>query len=565
MVFIIVLAIQLGFSISSFAAPANQLHLVSIYESYQGKSSQKHPIGFVNLTLTGTGRTTLALSSYEPTHWIIKVSPGVTVDRVYLNGYHFQFVSGVSPHKVEKTVFLTNGRFLQPFASNKTNAVKLAHQFEDLTHIPFTTSIQSRRSGQVFTINIQPRKTDMGFTLFPFKNPAQMSSNTDILSMVNQTRDFVKQRSDVVFLHYDDAVPWEKALLCDPEKHIKMGDISCLPKSLQDEWRMQKALFGKGEPFANKKIFLGINAININRDGLASCWTEDSQHASLSHSDCAHFAQLDFKSPFVYAAYYNFVMLAYEFFKPQYLAIGQEANILASRVIQQYGTVDKIQDSNIWEEYIAFNKKIYWTLKLQGLKIPIFNTLQYENLIGLMLPSEMRDESRISWLVRQGTRLMVDSDYVGLSVYPTSVCQVKVESTYFVTAQKIAKALNKKIAIEETGFFSKSIGPFITDHRDYSEFYSSGQCGQVSETDQKNYLETLFRFAHSHEVPLLINYLPIDYQFEFGTDTLSLTFGFTGLAYYTESIQKKPSNDVWDYFYKQGGARSSYFRSIWSY
>jgi hypothetical protein len=36
---------------------------------------------------------TLLLSSYEPVHWIVTLSPGTQIDSVLLNGYHSQSIA----------------------------------------------------------------------------------------------------------------------------------------------------------------------------------------------------------------------------------------------------------------------------------------------------------------------------------------------------------------------------------------------------------------------------------------------------------------------------------------
>jgi hypothetical protein len=66
-----------------------------IYESRSDHSYGNHPTGTATVHVRRTVPHVLVLSSYEPTQWTLDVAPGARIERIILNGYHAQTLSGV--------------------------------------------------------------------------------------------------------------------------------------------------------------------------------------------------------------------------------------------------------------------------------------------------------------------------------------------------------------------------------------------------------------------------------------------------------------------------------------
>ncbi|AKT42625.1 hypothetical protein [Chondromyces crocatus] len=67
-----------------------ELHLLSVYESHGNHGWNHHPEGEASVHVERQGPVVLALSSYEPVYWKVTAAPGVTLEKVILNGYHDQ-------------------------------------------------------------------------------------------------------------------------------------------------------------------------------------------------------------------------------------------------------------------------------------------------------------------------------------------------------------------------------------------------------------------------------------------------------------------------------------------
>lgn len=106
---------------------AKELHLIGIYEP-GGTSSDAGPTVVVD-----NGKTNiLVLSAYERTTWKIDVRAGSQVEKVYLNGYHSQFIAGVSEDVVELRSYDQTGGYWD-LAYEYQSASTLISTFESLT------------------------------------------------------------------------------------------------------------------------------------------------------------------------------------------------------------------------------------------------------------------------------------------------------------------------------------------------------------------------------------------------------------------------------------------------
>lgn len=182
----------------------------------------------------------------------------------------------------------------------------------------------------------------MGFTPWPYDLT---------IEAIEDTYDFIHQNATIISYHFDNGVPWDEAFNNTP-----------LPTHLKNDWqgRLDKTK-------DDMKVLLSLTPINFSRDGLALNWAENGDNKPLSEE----WGGVEFDNPKVIKAYTNYVLRAVEFFKPDFLSIGIEANILISNVPQH------------WDAYLALNQSVYKAVKARHPDLPVFSTVQYEHFRGI--------------------------------------------------------------------------------------------------------------------------------------------------------------------------------------
>ncbi|MGB3405264.1 MAG: hypothetical protein WBA77_21450 [Microcoleaceae cyanobacterium] len=148
-------------TISTFYNTSNsdqELHLISVYEANSNHSHGNHPTGMAEVKITRQDKPiVLALSSYEPVKWQLKIAPGVQIEKIILNGYHDQQISGISGVPVEEYSYQDTGNYLGNFPyrweniSNSSSSPGLVNQLNQLTGTPLT-SFQGCYRGTQFKI-----------------------------------------------------------------------------------------------------------------------------------------------------------------------------------------------------------------------------------------------------------------------------------------------------------------------------------------------------------------------------------------------------------------------------
>ncbi|MEB3277571.1 MAG: hypothetical protein VKK42_01440 [Lyngbya sp.] len=145
---------------SAFVTSASgdkELHLVGVYESHPHHSGNHHPMGEAQVRVTRQGKPIiLALSSYEPVNWKIEVERGVEIEKIIVNGYHDQKVTGVSGVPIEEYSYKETGKYLGDFlykwtSAENTGTSALVTQLNQLTGTELT-SFQGCYRGTQFEI-----------------------------------------------------------------------------------------------------------------------------------------------------------------------------------------------------------------------------------------------------------------------------------------------------------------------------------------------------------------------------------------------------------------------------
>ncbi len=93
--------------------PTPEIHVIGVYETI-GHSFQQHVTGSATVRIKYNHSApmkpiTLVLSSYEATNWNIQRDPGAIVEKVVLNGYYAQSVTGLSGVPVSTYTYAGGG------------------------------------------------------------------------------------------------------------------------------------------------------------------------------------------------------------------------------------------------------------------------------------------------------------------------------------------------------------------------------------------------------------------------------------------------------------------------
>ncbi|NEQ77624.1 MAG: hypothetical protein F6K23_34200 [Okeania sp. SIO2C9] len=105
---------------SSFFNTSNrekELHLIGVCEARSDHRGGYHPTGTINIKIERKNQPViLALSSYEPVHWNVSLAKEVKLEKVIINGYHDQKISGISGIPIEEFSYQGTGSYIGKFA-----------------------------------------------------------------------------------------------------------------------------------------------------------------------------------------------------------------------------------------------------------------------------------------------------------------------------------------------------------------------------------------------------------------------------------------------------------------
>ena len=99
----------------------------------------------------------LVLSAYEPVQWNVSLKTGVNLEKIIVNGYHDQKVSGVADVPIEEFSYQETGNYFGKFAyrwdkfSPSADTLSLVTNLEQLTKTSLV-SFQGCYRGTSFTV-----------------------------------------------------------------------------------------------------------------------------------------------------------------------------------------------------------------------------------------------------------------------------------------------------------------------------------------------------------------------------------------------------------------------------
>jgi hypothetical protein len=120
------------------------VYLGAVYETRSDHEYGYHPTGEAYVEFTLPGENVLALSAYEPTHWVVEVTPGASLQKVVLIGYHTQTADvpegvALEVHDYESTDSpLAACGYSLPYNGGGCDTDQLIANVETITGLPVT-------------------------------------------------------------------------------------------------------------------------------------------------------------------------------------------------------------------------------------------------------------------------------------------------------------------------------------------------------------------------------------------------------------------------------------------
>ncbi|MBM3736602.1 MAG: hypothetical protein FJW39_12530 [Acidobacteria bacterium] len=319
-----------------------------------------------------------------------------------------------------------------------------------------------------------------------------------------QTYRFIPSHSDVSGLFLQDGVPWEEAL--------SGRGMRAYPRTFVEFIRFHRALMELNMP--RHARYLAVAPLSLAFDGIQPLWAETA-NMPLPYP----WNTYDFDHRLVKEALLNHMREMIGYFEPVYFSLGVESNILLARAPQH------------WQTYLDLHRFLYTSLKREFPRLTILFSIQYEHFIGAH--AESAELARSGAELRELRPLMEMTDALAVSSYPYLVKDLVAGADYFDPAINFAAGFNKPVAIDQTGMTTRDLtlgGVLITGN----------------ERSQDSFLGNLLNLAAAKKFLFVINFVPIDFGDNHGTDDIARAWSFTGLA--TEDGRPKPSLATWDRF-----------------
>ncbi len=281
---------------------------------------------------------------------------------------------------------------------------------------------------------------------------------------VDWTYNSINENGDILAHHIEEGVPWSEAengkpFADDFENSLKM--------------RIEKTS-------ADKKIFLSLNSINVARNGLALY-----RGKAINMELPEQWKSVKLNSQQVKLVYLKYILRMIEIFKPQYLAIGIEVNLLIRNT------------PALWPQYLDLHRNIYSEIKKRHPKLKIMATVDANPLL-----EGYTDEDNYKAQIKGLQELLPYVDMLGVSVHPV---MSKYHADFLPPDifDKIFTFTKKPIAITESSYPAQ----IWTIKVNGMKFDFNG-----SEVKQNNFLLTMLNAAEKYRSPFVINFTIRDYD-----------------------------------------------------
>ena len=133
---------------SSYVGSSNgnkELHLIGVYEATSEHGNGNRATGAIEVKVERRNKPIiLALSAYEPVNWNVTLEPGAVIEKIIVNGYYNQTVSGVSGVPIQVHTEEATGNFIGNFiykwgATPESNTPSLVTQLEQMNGTSLTS------------------------------------------------------------------------------------------------------------------------------------------------------------------------------------------------------------------------------------------------------------------------------------------------------------------------------------------------------------------------------------------------------------------------------------------
>jgi len=381
---------------------------------------------------------------------------------------------------IDDALITSGGRFglVQPQeAIERTVWGRMVFTFDDCAHASFEyqgppeygsgTQELTRLSGIDGRECDSRREFRLGFTPFPPDRP------DPYFDALLETYDRIRAHGDLIAHHFDDGIPWPEA--------AAGGGFESYHPNLQADWNFRREMTPAGHD-----VYVAITPISIARDALAP-YRGASPDTPLSELG-APWDSIEFNDPLVEQAFVQHAINTVEFFRPDYLAIGIEINLLMDLAPGQ------------WSGYMELHSATFQALKQRYPSLPVFVTMTAGELLpGLTGADPGRQQQALA-------ESLPVTDLLGISFYPflTSLGTESLPQDLF---RQIDALTDKPIAIAETGFPAQIQHLSIDTPSGPIELNLDG-----SPEKQLDYFERLIDAADRHQFRFVINFVPADYD-----------------------------------------------------
>ena len=286
-------------------------------------------------------------------------------------------------------------------------------------------------------------------------------------------------KEDLILFHFGDSVPWEILSKCDDIDNCELSGNDASAYNDFKEVIDNLALHSK----ANKKVYLAVNPINNERDGVATNWDSEKNLGYLPPGD-------DFNNEQVRTLYKKWVSYLVEKFDPDYLSQAVEFNMYS--------------DSNSGD---------------------------FDNLVSLLEEVKKENEGEtfvigptIQWEFFKRNSVSVDWNLLGegfaFSTYPHIFSKEDISSDMYDFSNYGISIDNKPLFISESG---------------------------VSHDYQESLLEALFKLKEEYNLQAVIWFFKEDADSYFDTLPNEYPFTvFQNNGLYTDSGVKNPGAALWE-------------------
>lgn len=347
--------------------------------------------------------------------------------------------------------------------------------------------------GGVFAQDGERRAFHLGFTPFPYAISFEA---------VDWTYATLAQDADLVAQHFDNGVPWVEALSGAPFNDALMQD-----------WNDRKARTPD-----DAVLYLSITPINFWRTTIATYRGSAEDMPLPSPWDT-----YTFDSPDVLTAFVRYAERAVEFFQPDYLNIGVEANLLMRNAPDQ------------WDSYIRMHRQVYTLLKQLYPDLTIFVSLTGIDMLEGYNDSNHADQMKALADIAPYTDLFAWSLYPYMTNYMTN----SIPTDMFDRLADLVAPYGKPMAVSETGYPAQT---FRVD-------VGGGTLVTFDGTPEKQaqYIDLLLNAAQEYRMPFVINFVLRDYDAlwqQIGAkEDLTIAWRDTGL--FDEDGAGRPALDLW--------------------